>query len=148
MASPVWPIPTVMRAEAFAKIMPKFTHHIFVCCNRRAPGHARGCCDPDATEALRNRFKAELKQCGLGPLVRANRSGCLDQCERGPTVVIYPQAIWYGQVQPEDVRSIIEETIIAGRVISRLRIPDHLLNTKAGRKVDAPTHADSIGEKG
>ena len=119
--------------------MPRFTSHIFVCCNQRPPDSPRGCCNPDGSDTLRNLFKAELKKRGLGPLVRANMSGCLDQCELGPTVVIYPQAIWYGGVKPEDVPRIVEETIIHGRVIEELRIPDELLNTKGGgKRVDSP----------
>ncbi|MBL8828685.1 MAG: (2Fe-2S) ferredoxin domain-containing protein [Planctomycetaceae bacterium] len=110
--------------------MPPFTHHIFVCCNRREPGHSRGCCDPAGSEALRNGFKAELKRRGLGPLVRANSAGCLDQCELGPVVVVYPQGIWYGGVKPEDVPRIVEETVVAGRVIDELRIPDERLNCR------------------
>ncbi len=115
--------------------MPKFTSHIFVCCNQREPGHSRGCCNPDGSEALRNCFKAELKQRNLGPLVRANQSGCLDHCELGPTVVIYPQEIWYGGVKLEDVPRIIEETILGGRVLADLLLPDEALNAKqAGGK--------------
>lgn len=110
--------------------MPQFTSHLFICCNRRQPGHPRGCCDPDGAARLRNLFKAEVQRRGLAPAVRANQSGCLDQCEYGPTVVIYPQAVWYGQVRPEDVPRIIEETVIGGRVIEELRIPDECLNCK------------------
>jgi (2Fe-2S) ferredoxin len=110
--------------------MTKFTHHIFVCCNRRDRGHRRGCCDPDGSEALQSAFKAELKRRDLGPLVRANKSACLDQCELGPTVVIYPQAIWYGGVKLSDVARIVEETIVQGRVLDDLLIPDQQLNTK------------------
>ncbi len=110
--------------------MAEFTHHIFVCCNRREPGHSRGCCDPAGSQALRERFKQELKARGLTPQVRANQAGCLDQCELGPTVVIYPQAIWYGHVQPDDVPRIIEETIVGGRVIGDLLIDDGQLNCK------------------
>jgi (2Fe-2S) ferredoxin len=113
--------------------MPQFTHHIFVCCNQRPPGSPRGCCDPDGSQQLRNALKAELKQRGLGPLVRANVSGCLDQCECGPTVVIYPQAIWYGGVKLEDVPRIVEETILGGRILADLVIADELLNSKSGR---------------
>ena len=111
--------------------MPKFTSHIFVCCNQRAPGHRRGCCDPEGSEALRERFKAELKRRNLSPLVRANKAGCLDQCELGPTVVIYPQQIWYGHVTPHDVPRIIDETIVSGRVIEDLLIGDRDLNAQA-----------------
>jgi (2Fe-2S) ferredoxin len=110
--------------------MSQFTHHIFVCCNRREPGHSRGCCDPAGGEALRACFKAEIERRGLKPLVRANYAGCLDQCERGPTVVIYPQAIWYGGVQLDDVPRIVEETIMHGRVIEELRIADADLNCR------------------
>ena len=71
--------------------MPAFTHHVFVCGNVREPGPQRGCCDPDGHQALRDAFKEELKKAGFGPLARANHAGCLEQCEHGPTVVIYPQ---------------------------------------------------------
>ena len=108
--------------------MPPFISHIFVCCNRREPGHRRGCCDPDGGEALRNAFKAEVKRRGLGPAVRANMAGCLDQCELGPTVVIYPQQIWYGHVTAADVPRIIEETVIGGRIVDDLLIDDDQLN--------------------
>lgn len=110
--------------------MPPFTHHIFICCNRREPGHRRGCCNPDGSDELRNRFKAELQRRQLGPLVRANFAGCLDQCEQGPTVVIYPQAIWYGGVRPADVPRIIDETILAGRILPDLLIPPERLNCR------------------
>ena len=70
--------------------MPSFSNHIFVCGNVREAGHKRGCCDPEGKQALRDAFKKELKEAGCGALVRANHAGCLDQCEHGPTVVIYP----------------------------------------------------------
>src|SRR6476646_4527696 len=108
--------------------MPPFTSHIFVCCNQRKPGHNRGCCDPEGEGRLRDCFKKDLKRRGLTPLVRANQAGCLDQCELGPTVVIYPQAIWYGHVQLADVSRIIDETVIGGRIIEDLLIPAEKLN--------------------
>ncbi len=115
--------------------MAKFTHHIFVCCNQRPHDHPRGCCDPEGAEELRECFKAELKRRGLSAAVRANRAGCLDQCELGPTVVIYPQAIWYGGVQISDVDRIIGETVQSGTIIEELCIADELLNTKGGRQL-------------
>ncbi|MBX6313703.1 MAG: (2Fe-2S) ferredoxin domain-containing protein [Isosphaeraceae bacterium] len=108
--------------------MPAFTHHVFVCGNVRVPGHRRGCCDPAGTQALREAFKKELKQAGFGLLARANHSGCLEQCEHGPTVVIYPQGIWYGRVRVEDVPRIVAKTIVGGEVLNDLLIPDSCLN--------------------
>lgn len=114
--------------------MSAFTHHIFVCCNQRAEGHPRGCCNPDGSEALRNRFKVEVAKRNLGPCVRANMAGCLDQCELGPTVVIYPQQIWYGHVTPDDVPRILDETVIGGRILPDLVIDAEKLNSKGRAK--------------
>ena len=77
-------------------------------------------------------FKVELEKRGLKSQVRANAAGCLDQCELGATVVIYPQGIWYGRVTLADVPRIVEETIVNGRVLPDPLIPDDLLNTKRG----------------
>ncbi len=108
--------------------MPAFTHHIFVCGNVREPGHKRGCCDPDGQQVLRDAFKRELKQAGFGTLARANHAGCLEQCEHGPTVVIYPQGIWYGRVRVEDVPRIVNRTILGGEIVNDLVIADDCLN--------------------
>ena len=102
--------------------MSSFTHHIFVCGNIREAGHKRGCCDPGGKQALREAFKKELKAAGFGMLARANHAGCLDQCEHGPTVVIYPMGIWYGRVTIADVPRIVAKTILGGEIVSDLVI--------------------------
>ena len=81
----------------------------------------------------------ELAVRGLKVGIRANKAGCLDQCEHGPTVVIYPEAVWYGGVQPEDVPEIIESHMIKGEPVERLRLAEECLNTpqcahKSGRE--------------
>jgi (2Fe-2S) ferredoxin len=109
--------------------MPKFERHIFVCGNQRPPGHPRGCCDPAAQAELQKHFKKKLAERGLHGRVRANQSGCLDQCEHGPNVVIYPDAVWYGGVTLADVEEIIESHIVGGKPVERLRLPESCLNT-------------------
>jgi (2Fe-2S) ferredoxin len=74
-------------------------------------------------EALIPAFKMELKKAGLAGEVRAQRAGCLDTCEAGPTVVVYPDGIWYGPVTPEDVAEIVTSHIGKGVPVARLRIP-------------------------
>ncbi len=108
--------------------MPAFTHHIFICTNQRSPGHRRGSCDPEGDNSLRAAFKAEVKRRNLNPLVRANSAGCLEQCEHGPVIAIYPQAIFYGNVTEADVPRIVEETIVNGRVLDDLLISNECLN--------------------
>jgi (2Fe-2S) ferredoxin len=110
--------------------MPAFEHHIFVCGNKRPEGHPRGCCNPQESDELCEAFRSALRAHGLGTRVRANKAGCLDQCECGPTVVIYPQGTWYGHVRPEDAAEIVERTILRGEIIPDLLIPDECLNSK------------------
>ena len=110
--------------------MPRFEHHIFICTNRRPPENPRGCCDPEGLGALQLVFKKELAVRGLKVGIRANKAGCLDQCEHGPTVVIYPEAVWYGHVAPADVDEILDSHILGGRPVERLIIADECLNTE------------------
>lgn len=109
--------------------MSKFRYHIFVCTNQRPPANPRGCCDPEGGGALQALFKKELAARGLRAGVRANKAGCLDQCEHGPTVVVYPEAIWYGGVRPEDVAEIVESHILNGRPVERLQLADECIDT-------------------
>ena len=108
--------------------MPAFEHHVFVCENRRADGHPRGSCDLLGAGTLRDAFKRELKRAGVARVSRANSAGCLDQCEHGPVVVIYPQNVWYGRVKPEDVARIVDRTIVAGEILDDLVIAADCLN--------------------
>ncbi len=104
--------------------MPPFDKHLFICCNRREPGHPRGCCDPSGAEALQKAFKKALAERGLTRRMRANKAGCLDQCEKGPSVVVYPDNVWYGRVTEADIAEIIDEHIIGGRPVQRLLMPE------------------------
>lgn len=108
--------------------MPKFRKHIFVCCNQRPSTDPRGCCDPAGNADLQRIFKVKLAQRGIKGTVRANKSGCLDQCEHGPNVVIYPDAVWYGGVTEADVDEIIDSHIVGNKPVERLMIADSCLN--------------------
>jgi (2Fe-2S) ferredoxin len=74
-------------------------------------------------------MKDAVRSAGLANSVRVNKSGCLDQCEHGPTVVVYPGAIWYGFVKPGDVQEIVSEHLVNGRPVERLRLAEGCLNT-------------------
>ncbi len=129
--------------------MPSFTHHLFICSNARADGHPRGSCDPKGAQRLRDAFKKEIKKAGFGALARANQSGCLDQCEHGPTVVIYPQGIWYGRVGLQDVPRIVQKTLIGGELLNDLLIDENCLNNPdcPHRKPSAPPHLGPLPAK-
>ena len=111
--------------------MAPFARHVFVCGNARADDHPRGSCDPSGEGALHKAFKQAVADHGLGRTVRANKSGCLDQCEHGPTVVVYPEGVWYGHVTTGDVAEIVERHLVHGEPVARLRLADGCINTGA-----------------
>ena len=108
--------------------MPRFERHVFVCHNTRPADAPRPSCTADGTSELHTRLKQLAAAAGLGARVRINKSGCLDQCEHGPMVVVYPEAVWYGGVRPADAAEIVEEHLVGGRPVERLRVAEECLN--------------------
>lgn len=108
--------------------MKRFDKHIFVCENKRPEGHPKGCCADKGSSEIKELFKKRLKELGLSSTVRANTAGCLDACEFGITVVVYPEQIWYGKVSINDVEEILQEHIINNRPVERLKIKDQRFN--------------------
>ena len=103
--------------------VPSFQRYVFVCINERAPDNPKGCCKHKGGADVRDRLKAELSKRGLSKTIRANNSGCLDQCENGVTVVVYPEQVWYGHVTEADIPEIVEKHLIGGQVVERLLLP-------------------------
>src|SRR5579859_4181324 len=108
-----------------------FEHHVFVCHNVRPEGAPRPSCTADGKSELHTQLQQLTKAAGLSNRVRINKSLCLDQCEHGPTVVVYPEAVWYGSVRPEDAAEIVEVHLVGGRPVERLRLADECINTKS-----------------
>ncbi len=100
--------------------MSYYRHHLFFCTNQRDDG--RACCAQHGAVNMRSYLKGRVKELGLtGPGgVRINTAGCLDRCEKGPVIVVYPEAVWYTFVDREDVDEILEKHLIAGEVVERL----------------------------
>ena len=102
--------------------MSYYKHHVFFCCNQR-DGSSVCCNDRGATE-IRDYAKDKIKKLGLSGTgkVRINMAGCLDRCEEGPVIVIYPEEVWYTYVDREDIDEIVSEHLQNGRVVERLKI--------------------------
>ena len=98
---------------------PYYTAHVFACVNERPEGHKRGSCKERGGEPLRNYMKARAKELGLGNL-RINQAGCLDRCELGPVMVIYPEGIWYRAETTADIDEILETHLRRGERVTRL----------------------------
>lgn len=99
-----------------------FDAHVFVCTNRRPDGHKRGSCAAHGAEKLRDYMKVRSKELGLEGRVRINAAGCLDRCELGPTMVIYPEGTWYTFQSTEDVEEILQTHLVGGDRVDRLAL--------------------------
>ena len=108
--------------------MKRFEKHIFVCENKRPDSHPKGCCADKNSLEVRALFKKRLKDLDLSTEVRSNAAGCLDACEQGVTVVVYPEQIWYGGVTIGDVEEILQSHILKNLPVDRLKIKDEKFN--------------------
>jgi len=101
---------------------PYYQRHAFFCVNRREDG--RRCCADSDSDAMRAYAKSRMKAAdfhGRG-LVRVNSAGCLDRCDEGPVLVVYPDGVWYTFVDREDIDEIIDSHLLGGKIVDRLRI--------------------------
>ena len=99
-----------------------FQHHVFFCINERNDG--RACCADRNAQALQEYAKKRLKTLDMnGPgKIRINKAGCLDRCEEGPVLAVYPEGIWYTYIDVEDIDEIVDSHLIAGKPVERLKI--------------------------
>ena len=98
---------------------PFYTRHVFCCINERDAGHLRGCCLEKSSAELRGYMKEACRRLGKRT-VRINNAGCLDRCELGPTMVIYPEGVWYTYSTEADIDEIVQTHLIEGGRVERL----------------------------
>jgi (2Fe-2S) ferredoxin len=102
--------------------MSHYKYHVFFCCNQRQPGEA--CCNNHGAAQLRDYAKDRIKALKLNGKgkVRINLAGCMDRCDEGPVMVVYPEAVWYTYIDRSDIDEIVSEHLKNGRIVERLRI--------------------------
>jgi len=97
--------------------------HVFVCTQMRPPGHPRGSCGANAGAAVLMEFQQQFERRGLWGRYAVTGAGCIGTCADGPSVLIYPEGVMYGAVGRDDVAAIIEEHLLGGHPVERLKIP-------------------------
>jgi (2Fe-2S) ferredoxin len=108
------------------KLMSYFKYHLFVCTNERKDGSS--CCAKLGAMNARAYLKKRCKELGIHgkKQIRINSAGCLDRCNQGPVIVIYPEETWYTYVDTEDLEEIITRHLQAGQIVRRLKIQEPL----------------------
>ncbi len=101
---------------------PFYEKHVFFCLNAREDG--RPCCADRGAQSAQEHAKKRIKKLDLNGQgkIRINKAGCLDRCEEGPTLVVYPEAVWYTYVDRDDIDEIIDRHIVKGEIVERLLI--------------------------
>ncbi len=112
-----------------------YNPHIFMCLEENESEPGRGCCQDKGAMELFGHMRAYSKQNGVTG-IRINRASCLDRCELGPIMVVYPEGIWYAVRSKEDVEDIVRTHIIGGERVERLmvhpadRVPEDLVTAE------------------
>ncbi len=97
-----------------------YEKHVFICTNDKdAP---KKCCGSGHGMELVNAFKENLQKTGSNKKIRIQKAGCLDVCGKGPAMVVYPEGVFYGNVQLDDVSEIVENHLLNDEIVSRLQI--------------------------
>lgn len=102
--------------------MSHYKKHVFFCINQRE-GAKRCCADASALDMV-HYAKQKINALGLSGTggIRINKSGCLGRCALGPTIVVYPEGVWYRYTRTADIDLIIEQHLLAGQVVKHLLI--------------------------
>lgn len=87
--------------------MQKPTHHILVCASFRLKGESMGMCHKKESAALLPYLETELGDRGMDD-VMISSTGCMNRCENGPLMVVYPEGSWYGEVNEEKIDEILD----------------------------------------
>jgi (2Fe-2S) ferredoxin len=102
--------------------MPSWKYHLFVCNNKRPPGHPKGSCGERGCNDLLLALGEEIERQELFEAVKVNTSSCLGPCQQGPTLVVYPEGVWYGGLRPADVQELVTSHFVNGVPVERLML--------------------------
>jgi (2Fe-2S) ferredoxin len=94
--------------------LKKIRKHVLVC-------EHKDCARGGGKEALRE-LKGALKEAGLRDEVLITKVDCFDQCEHAPVFVVYPEGVWYGEVDERGAREIAERHLRAGGTATRCEV--------------------------
>ena len=106
--------------------MPRPEKHVFICTQNRPQGHPRGSCGSSGSMEIFNEFMNEVQNRNLFEKITLTNTGCMGPCMAGPSVLVYPEGVFYGKVKKSDVKTIMEQHLIGGEVVANLVVPKEI----------------------
>lgn len=106
--------------------MPRPARHVFICSQARPPGHPRGSCGEKGCREVVDEFTRQWQQRQCFTQVTVTPTGCLGPCNIGPSVLVYPEGVMYGNVSKADVGEIFEQHLLGGKPVERLVVPSDI----------------------
>jgi|TARA_B100001964_G_C14144836_1_gene559180 (2Fe-2S) ferredoxin len=98
----------------------KYLKHVFVCTNQRSLDRGSQDCASCGGNELRLQLVKLVNKHGLKGKVRINKAGCLDVCEKGPAMVIYPDEYWYLNIKDDNIETIFTQSIMNNEIVNEL----------------------------
>jgi (2Fe-2S) ferredoxin len=114
-----FPLHPVMEKGIYENVLVGFgeqklplNKHVLVCCGPE--------CISRGSMVIMEKLKEELRRTGEGKRIKVTGTSRLDFCQFGPTLTIYPEGVWYGQVKEYDIPEIVEKHLLGNHVVNRL----------------------------
>ena len=105
--------------------LSKISAHVFVCRHKT--------CLKQGGKKSARALKRALKERDLRVEVMVTKVKCLDQCGRGPVMVVYPEGVWYGSVDEDCARNIVTEHLEQGQTVEK-RVLRDMRASEVGKK--------------
>ena len=103
--------------------MPRPDKHVFICTQNRPQGHPRGSCSSKGCTDIMTEFMNEIQSRNLFEKIGLTNTGCMGPCMMGPSILVYPEGIMYGNLQKSDVKNIIEQHLLGNKPVTDLMVP-------------------------